>query len=227
MGPQNECDASAVDHFGREPFEHALGRPRFHLAAAQAFEATPLHLLLRRSGREDFRKPPQRFLGKPGLRYGMNASATSACGLKRSRTRDSPSCRTASAIVFTQWIWTTTGDGMIACTLVSIEGRRPLALSCASTKSIAAAARGSPSAMALRRGSRRTRRHDVLRERVGEPSSRRLDPHDAVSFDRRVAAGALRPQGIGAERGGQLPQRVKLTVIDMRGSHQTGCGVSI
>ena len=71
-------------------------------------------------------------------------------------TRNSPSCRTASAIVFTQWIWTTTGDGMIACTLVSIEGRRPLAFSCASTKSTAAAARGSPSAIALRRGSRRT-----------------------------------------------------------------------
>ena len=71
-------------------------------------------------------------------------------------TRDSPSRRTASAIVFTQWIWTTTGDGMIACTLVSIEGRRPLAFSCASTKSTAAAARGSPSAIALRRGSRRT-----------------------------------------------------------------------
>ena len=62
MGPQNERDAAAIDHFGREPFEHALGRPRFHLAAAQAFEATPFHLLLRRSGREDFRKPPQRFL---------------------------------------------------------------------------------------------------------------------------------------------------------------------
>ena len=54
MGPESERDAATVDHFGREPFEHALGRPRFHLAAAQAFETTPLHLPLRRSGWEDF-----------------------------------------------------------------------------------------------------------------------------------------------------------------------------
>ena len=53
MGPQNERDAAAIDHFGREPFEHALGSAGFHLAAAQALKATPLHLLLRRSGRED------------------------------------------------------------------------------------------------------------------------------------------------------------------------------
>ena len=67
MGPQNEPDASAIDHFGREPLEHALGRSRFHLAAAQAFEATPFHLLLRRSGREDFRKTPQRFLDRKSV----------------------------------------------------------------------------------------------------------------------------------------------------------------
>jgi hypothetical protein len=70
------------------------------------------------------------------------------------------------------------------------------------------------------------RRHNVLGERVGEPRSRRLDPHDAVLFDRRIATRALRSQGIDAERGGELPQRVKLTVIAMRGGHQTGYRVS-
>ena len=53
-----------------------------------------------------------------------------------------------------------------------------------------------------------------MSERVGEPCSRRLDPQDAVAFDRRVAAGALRPQRIGAERRRQLAQRKKFTVID-------------
>src|ERR1700677_3124910 len=62
MGPQNKRDAAAIDHFSREPFEHALGRPLLHLAAAETFEATPFDFLLGRTARKDFRKPPQRFL---------------------------------------------------------------------------------------------------------------------------------------------------------------------
>jgi hypothetical protein len=34
-------------------------------------------------------------------------------------------------------------------------------------------------------------------------------PHNAVTLDRRMAAGALRPQWIDAERHGKLPQRRK------------------
>ena len=83
MGPQHERDAATIDHFGREPLEHALGRPRFHLAAAQAFEATPLHLLLRRSGREDFRKPPQRLLEADRLIETIPQSRVVGRGRKR------------------------------------------------------------------------------------------------------------------------------------------------
>ena len=83
MGPQNERDAATIDHFGREPFEHALGCAGFHLAAAQAFEATPLHLLLRRSGREDFRKPPQRFLESNRLIETIPQSRVVGRGRKR------------------------------------------------------------------------------------------------------------------------------------------------
>ena len=45
---------------------------------------------------------------------------------------------------------------MITCTLVSIEGLRPLAFRSESTKSTAAAARGSRCAIASRNGSSRT-----------------------------------------------------------------------
>src|ERR1700722_14423579 len=62
MGPESERDAATVDHFGRKALEHALGRSRVHIAAAQAFEATHRRLLLRRPGREHLREPPQRFL---------------------------------------------------------------------------------------------------------------------------------------------------------------------
>jgi hypothetical protein len=69
-------------------------------------------------------------------------------------------------------------------------------------------------------------REDILRKRVSEPGSRRLDPHDAVLLDRRVAAGALRPQRIGAERSRQLSQCTKFTVIDIGRGHHTACGVN-
>ena len=53
-----------------------------------------------------------------------------------SRMRCSASERMAQAMVFTQWTCTTTRCGMSACTVVSIDGRRPVLLRSVRTKDV-------------------------------------------------------------------------------------------
>lgn len=67
-------------------------------------------------------------------------------------------------------------------------------------------------------------RHDVLACGVGEPFSRRFDPHDPIEFDGRVAAGRLRTEGIGAKRSRQFHERAIFDVAGRRGRHCANSG---
>ena len=67
-----------------------------------------------------------------------------------SARRCSPSARMAQAMVLTQWTCTTTRCGISACTVVSIEGRRPVPFRSVRTKAVQDSQAGSFFASAAR-----------------------------------------------------------------------------
>ena len=69
-------------------------------------------------------------------------------------------------------------------------------------------------------------RHDVLRHGVGEPFSRRLDPHYAIALDGRVPTRPLRTERIDAKRSREFEQRAVFTIARSHGRHCANLGAT-
>ena len=91
--------------------------------------------------------------------------------------------------------------GSRACSVVSIDGRRPSGLSSPTTAALTGSA--APASTSCSTASSRTGTNRSRSKRVGQPQARRLDPEQAGLFERGIAARRLNLLGIAADPGGK------------------------
>ena len=144
-----------------------------------------------------------------------------------SARRCSPSARMAQAMVLTQWTCTTTRCGMRAWTVVSIEGRRPVLFRSVRTKAVQDSQAGSLRARAAMMRGMIERHEDVPRRGILQPGAGRLDPHDAIVLQRRVAARGLHQQRIGADAGPRGCGGGRVLPLEARPSRNRVAGESV